>query len=447
MSRPLPHADVHGRAGDPLAAGPDRLGGGEPAPLLDAPVRFSLGSRVPAADGPLRQDLAGHVQARGPRPDATRGGRDALVQTLERSGLTGHGGGHFPVAAKWRTALGAGGGGVVVANCAESEPASAKDAALVHLRPHLVLDGLALAAEAMGTRRAVIWMHEGDLVGRRAIGRAVLERRRDSALDVTFDVELGRDHYLTGESSTIVNALSGRAALPFLPRQHAAHSGVGGRPTLIHNAETLARVALVARTGSAPGGPLVTVVGPGARSVVAAGVGETFAGVVGRSGVIGQRPAAVLLGGYGGSWLPWADLADLPVSDAAVRRVGGSLGAGVVAVLSAGRCGLTETVNLLGYLAGSSAGQCGPCVFGLPALADLFGRLSAGRCSRADLRRLDLYAAQVSGRGACHHPDGVVRLVRSALRVFAADVRQHLAGAPCAGAGVAPFLPVPAVPR
>jgi NADH:ubiquinone oxidoreductase subunit F (NADH-binding) len=419
-----------------------------PAAIFRAPVRFAPLSRTAEPDeGQDRQGVGEHVAAYGPRPDATRQGGPALIAALERSELTGQGGGHFPVATKWRTALAAGGGGTVVANCAEGEPASRKDAALLQRRPHLVLDGLALAAETLGTRRALIWLHEGDRATQSAVARAIAERREQSPLDVAFTVALGPDHYLTGESSAVVRGLNGGSALPSLPRQPAAVAGIGGRPTLVHNAETLAWVALVARTGvmtaSPSTGSLVTVVGAGQLAVVEVAPGETFAELINRSSMASSRPAAVLVGGYGGSWLPWAEVAAAAVSDAGLRRLGASLGAGVIAPVAGGHCGLAETSRVLQFLAASSARQCGPCLFGLPALADLFARLSAGRCNEGDLRRLDRYAGQVIGRGACHHPDGAVRLVRSALRTFATDVRRHLADGPCAGAVRPALLPVP----
>ena len=421
--------------------------GSEPgARLLDAPVVFGLRSRGRPPGG-QPHDLDRHAYQYGPRPLATGVHGDSLLDCLQQAALTGRGGGHFPVAVKWRAALAAGGGGTVVANGAEGEPASAKDAALLQLRPHLVLDGLALAAETMGARDAVVWLHEGDHATHQAVTRAVAERRSAGDLPLTVRVAVGPDHYLTGESSSVVRALSGGPALPYLARRPAAVQGVAGRPTLLHNAETLARVALVARFG--PGGDsdgaLVTVVGPSWRVVVGVSAGETFGQLVARTGMVAGVPQAVLVGGYGGSWLPWAKAAGAQVSASGLASLGASLGAGVVAPLPAGACGIAQTARLVEYLAASSARQCGPCMFGLPAVADLVTRLATGRAGRGDLKTLRRYAGEVAGRGACHHPDGALRLVWSALRVFEADVLRHVAGQPCAGACGPALLPVPEV--
>ena len=357
----------------------------ESAPvLLDAPVRLGLRTRTLGPDR-RAHDLDEHLTVYGPRPDARgRGGRD-LLAALEGVSLTGRGGGHFPAARKWHASIGAGGGGIVVANCAEGEPASAKDATLLQLRPHLLLDGLELAAETVDAPRAVVYLHHGDRAGLESVRTALRDRRSGGGARVDIRIAQGPDHYLTGESSAVVRALSGGPALPHPSRRPSAVSGIAGRPTLVHNTETLARVALVARAG--PGaeleGPLLTVVGPESRCVLVAQDGETFRRLLPRSGVVtGDEPQAVLVGGYGGSWLPWREVASVEVSLAGVGRLGASIGAGVVAPVDARTCGLAETSALLSFLASASARQCGPCLFGLPALAELFARLAVVRAAR-----------------------------------------------------------------
>jgi NADH:ubiquinone oxidoreductase subunit F (NADH-binding) len=131
------------------------------------------------------------------------------------------------------------------------------------------------------------------------------------------------------------------------------------------------------------------------------------------------------------------------VNQPALRAAGASLGAGVLAPLPVDRCGLAETARVLRFLAASGARQCGPCLFGLPVLAGAVDRLARGEPRRGDLRDLDRWAAEVHGRGGCHHPDGAVTLLRSALDVFADDVARHRRGMPCAGADASPLLPIP----
>jgi NADH:ubiquinone oxidoreductase subunit F (NADH-binding) len=152
----------------------------------------------------------------------------------------------------------------------------------------------------------------------------------------------------------------------------------------------------------------------------------------------------VLTGGYGGAWLGGATARDVPLTHAALRSVGGVLGPGILAVLPRHACGPAETAAVARYLAGQSAGQCGPCVFGLPDIAGaLETAIGGGPQARAALDAVRRWTATLPGRGACRHPDGAARLVTSALRVFAADLSAHVAGRPCAGWYGPRFLEVP----
>ncbi len=217
---------------------------------------------------------------------------------------------------------------------------------------------------------------------------------------------------------------------------------VGRHAAVVHNAETLAHVALIARYGAdwfrevgaaeAPGTCLVTISGgvecPG---VVEVATGSPVSEIIGLARLSGP-PQAVLVGGYGGTWLAAEDLT-VPFAPAGLGRLGASMGAGVLVVLPAGTCGIQETARVARFMSGQSAGQCGPCLFGLPAIADDLATIADGTAGPAVLDRLLVRCSSVAGRGACRHPDGVVRLVRSALEVFSSDVASHVRGHPCRG--------------
>jgi NADH:ubiquinone oxidoreductase subunit F (NADH-binding) len=145
--------------------------------------------------------------------------------------------------------------------------------------------------------------------------------------------------------------------------------------------------------------------------------------------------SAVLVGGYHGTWLPVGSAAQVTLNTA-------ELGAGVVAGLPADRCGPAETARVLRYLALESAGQCGPCLNGLPRIAAAFQTLAAPGPQGAVREDIARWAGLVEGRGACHHPDGTVRLVRSALTTFAAELDAHARGF-CLATDPRPLLPVP----
>ncbi len=428
------------------------LHAGEPAAGVRRLPSLLEGPRPFAADGlgdlVITEHLADHLASFGPRP---RLGAETMLALLDGIGLTGCGGGHFPAARKWRTvreaARGSGRSAVVVANAGEGEPASAKDAALLAHRPHLVLDGLALAAETVGAGDVVVWTHGDAHALHRVLVQALAERRSAGLAEPPVRLVSGPGRYLSGEASAVVRALSGGPALPAHQRVPAAIAGVRGRPTLVNNVETLARAGLAARTGVSGWRPssLVTVLAGGRRTVVEVPPTMRLADAALAGGwKVDAAPQAVLLGGYGGSWLPWARAADLPVDEAAMRTAGLSLGAGVVALLPHGGCGLAETARVSAYLAANSARQCGPCRFGLPAISGVLDDLVRGTARRADLKRLQRWAGEVTGRGGCHHPDGAVRIVLSALRAFPEDVERHRHGAPCPGVGRRPVLPIPA---
>jgi NADH:ubiquinone oxidoreductase subunit F (NADH-binding) len=377
-----------------------------------------------------------HLDVLGPLP-AVSGAQ--LIAMTTAAGLTGRGGAAFPVGRKL-AAVQAGGRGVVVANGAEGEPASSKDRALLAQAPHLVLDGLALAARAVGATSAFLYAPRDLLDGR--VAGALRERRDDIAVRTVEAVHT----FVSGQSSAVVAAINGARPVPTTTPPSMHRHGVDGRPTLVQNVETLAELALLARygpdwfralgTSDEPGTRLLTISGavrsPGVYEVAG---GTALGSVLDLAGGVAAPVQALLVGGYHGGWVPWnATTATLPHSRAALAPYGADPGAGVVVALSSARCGVQAGAEIAAYLAGQSAGQCGPCVNGLPAVAEQLARLAAGRATPSAVRELHRIVGLVEGRGACHHPDGTARLVRSTLATFAGEVELHLGGR-CSAAG------------
>ncbi len=313
--------------------------------------------------------LAEHHRQYGPLPAVGR----RFIDVVDASGLTGRGGAGFPTGRKMRTVAVSRGSKVVVANGCEGEPASSKDRLLLTMLPHLVLDGLVTAAVAVGAENAYLCVHdhEADLLD--SLDDAVAERNDPVRVRVTGVP--GR--YVASEQSSIVQYLNGGPAKPTFapPRPH--ERGVRGLPTLVNNVETLAHLALIARYGdrwfrsaglpAAPGSMLVTVSGAVCRpGVYEIELGTPIGDVVTRAGGPAERPRALLVGGYFGAWLPVDVAWPLPMTHAALKAAGGALGAGMVLTLPESSCLLAETARVVRYLADEGAGQCGPCVFGLP---------------------------------------------------------------------------------
>jgi NADH:ubiquinone oxidoreductase subunit F (NADH-binding) len=380
-----------------------------------------------------------------------RGDAGALIGDVRAAGLTGRGGASFPVHRKLEAVAAARPGrAIVVGNAAEGEPASHKDEALLFAAPHLVLDGLQLAAEAVGARRAVLYVR-ADLLERTRLDTQMPERYARRLDRVAVEIVSAPARFLAGQESALASLISGGPAVPRFTPPRVFERGVDGRPTLVQNVETLAHLALIARYGpgwfralGTPGEPgtMLCTLRPadGSVSVAEVAIGAPLAGLLDLRGV-----SAVLVGGYHGAWIPAAQAATLSLSNAALRPAGAFTGAGVLAALPADRCGLVESARVARYLALESAGQCGPCRSGLPSIAAAMAELAGGQPGPRVLTDLSRWAGLVEGRGACHHPDGTVRFLRSALGVFAAEVRRHQRGR-CSAASDRPFLPVPAGP-
>jgi len=377
-------------------------------------------------------------------------GREALIRAIDEAGLTGRGGAAFPTARKIRAVAGGRRRPIVVVNAAEGEPASGKDRLLVTVAPHLILDGATLAADVLDAEEIVVALHaSGQPVA--AMEWAVTQRRRSQHVPVRIQVLPRR--YVASEESAVVNWINTEDARPTAAPPRPYERGVDGRPTMVSNAETYAHIALIARYGpawfrscgtpEAPGTALFTLGGAVAHpGVVEAPLGTSITDLIRYAGGTSESVQAVLTGGYGGAWLP-ATALDTPATPAAFTAAGGVLGPGILIALSARSCGIAESARVLAWLADQNAGQCGPCMFGLPAIAGDFAEIAQGRAHTAGYQRLVDRLDVITGRGACRHPDGAVRFARSALRVFEQHLPHHEHGPGCLPARRAPVLPLP----
>jgi NADH:ubiquinone oxidoreductase subunit F (NADH-binding) len=383
----------------------------------------------PAADRGM-ETLAEHQQRLGPVPPA----QGRLIDSIERSDLRGRGGAAFPVAMKWRAVASQPGTAVVLANGGEGEPLSRKDRMLMEQRPHLIIDGALLAADAVGADSIVLYVGADHTGAMQAMHRATTERpasERHRLRLVSVPVR-----YVSGEETAAVHFINAGIALPTSIPPRPYERGVDDRPTLVQNVETLAHVALIARfgedwfrstgAGAASGTTLVTVGGAVPQTVlIEIPNGMPLADAINAAGGLTSASDAVLLGGYYGGWVESTTAWSLSLDAASLRQLGYSLGCGVIAVLPSGRCGVVETARILAYLAHESARQCGPCTFGLRAIAAAAGRVSGLASTPGDLERIQRWAGLLVGRGACHHPDGAAGLLASALRVFGSEFVLH----------------------
>lgn len=394
----------------------------------------------------------GHLDRLGLLP--SRSASD-LALMLDRAALLGRGGAGFPtarkVAAVARVVAASRRPAVVVANCCEGDPTSAKDDVLIDRSPHLVIDGAIAVAAAVGADRVVLAGHRSSSA-MRTLRWAVSQRPGSAVAVETVDIPA---RYLASEATSLVRLLDSGDARPLGRLAPIWEKGVDGRPTLVLNAETLAQVALLARFGpdwfaaigspAEPGTALITIGGAVPRpGVVELPTGTALRDVL---ACAGAGPSGwALVGGLAGGWLDLDRAAGVGFGTADLRAAGAGRGVGSITVLPPGACLLAETARIVRHQAQAGARQCGPCMFGLPAIAEDLSGLTAG--DRSALNRLHRRLPVVSGRGACGHPDGTVALVAGALATITTAQRghleQHLAGRNCRPSATVPLGPLPA---
>jgi NADH:ubiquinone oxidoreductase subunit F (NADH-binding) len=397
--------------------------------------------------------LVDHLARLGTPPSSGR----ELIREVERAGLRGRGGAGFPTAIKMEAVRSRGARllqgrkPIVVANGTEGEPLSAKDKTLLVHAPHLVLDGMVAAAHTVGADEGVVCVERTATPVVHALERAIAERR-NLADGITLRVAPTPARYVVGEETALVNWLNGGDAKPTFTPPRPFERGVDRRPTLVDNVETLAHAALIARFGAQwwrsagtetdPGTMLVTLSGVARPGVYEVPLGSPLRHVLRNAGA--HDVGGVLVGGYFGAWLTPRQAAMVTLSTDDLKVMGAGLGCGAIAVLSRDTCPLAELARVTQWLASQSAGQCGACAHGLPAIAGAVQHMADGSdrdasAEAAARRWLDM----VAGRGACKLPDGAVRFVSSGFTVFAEHIAEHRARGRCAAFDAPPVLPVP----
>jgi NADH:ubiquinone oxidoreductase subunit F (NADH-binding) len=343
---------------------------------------------------------------------------DRVLAMLATTDLRGHGGGWFPTATKIAAARGD--RPELIVNACDGEPLVGKDATLLARRPLLVADGIAILQAILRPRRTLVAVHHGT----GDTGLAEVLRAVDS------EVLVVPPRYVSSEASALASLAAGGDARPVHRDVPLTSRGPGRRhrPVLVLNAETVARIAAVVLRGTATPTRLLSVAGHVRRpAVLEAAETSRIADLVLGGGPTAP-PRAVLVGGYGGRWHPWSELAERTVGE-----LSGELGAGLIMVDAVG-CPLRTVADVLAYLADQTAGQCGPCMFGLPAVAEDWRALLDPRAAVEAEWRLRRRLPVLRGRGACHHPDGAVTMAASALVVFETDLVAHRSGR-CVGHG------------
>ncbi len=365
---------------------------------------------------------------------------DELLAEVEAGGLVGRGGAAFPLAVKLRAvrdngrAIGV--GTVVVANGEEGEPASIKDRWLLRNRPHLVLDGLRLAASIVAADHAYVYVSDPESA--RSVEAALSELDADALGGVTVGIWSVPPGYVAGEETATVRAINGGPVKPTDKPPRPYEEGVDGRPTLVSNVETLANLPYLQRHGAAafrsqgtplsPGTFLATITGAG-RSAVLYELphGLPFTELAALHGISPDQVRGALMGGYFAGLLNRGVL-ETTLDHETMRALGSGLGCGAISIIT-DDCPVAVAASVLAYFDRENAGQCGSCFNGTAAMAAAAGALRDGVATNEDVDRLRRWSVVLRGRGSCATLDAACNIAASLLDQFPDEVARHLDGA------------------
>jgi NADH:ubiquinone oxidoreductase subunit F (NADH-binding) len=361
---------------------------------------------------------------------------DDLLGEVDLSGLLGRGGAAFPLAVKVRTVRDNGrrrGGAIVVANGEEGEPASIKDRWLLRHRPHLVLDGLRLAARVVEATHTHVYV--SDRRAAESVETALADVDAAVLNGLAISVVTVEPTYVAGEETAAVRVLNGGPAKPTDKPPRPFEEGVAGLPTLVSNVETLASLPFLHRygaqafrqygTSTSPGTFLATITGAGRPPALSESPhGVAFTDLLGLHGVPADQVRGVLMGGYFAG-LVNRDILDATLDHDSLRRLNSGLGCGAIAILT-DDCPVAVAASVMAYYDRENASQCGSCFNGTAAMSAVTEALRDGLATHEDLARLERWSVVLRGRGACATLDGATNVAASLLAQFSQLVASHM---------------------
>jgi NADH:ubiquinone oxidoreductase subunit F (NADH-binding) len=381
----------------------------------------------------------------------TRMAPEEVILEIERAGLRGRGGSGFPAPAKWRVARDAPGERrVVVANLMGADPSSLGDRALAEGNPHLVLEGLLIAAYAIGASEAIVAVRRDwseAIVRLRAAARDATEARMAGYLVLGTDTSIqlsvweGSGAYVAGEETALLSALSGDRGMPLIRPPYPATHGLGGAPTLVHNAETLAHAAWILLHSSeaftsvgsegSRGTKLVTMMGKVADpGVVEAALGTPLGELVQMAGGAAGTAKAAFVGGPGGGAIP-ASAFGTAYDYEALERAGAVVGSGAVLVVDQGTCMVDAARFFTDFSAREACGKAVPCRIGTRRLVEALDRILSATPRPNDITMLRELSRKMSDTALCRLESLAPGPILTTLDHFADEYRAHAERGEC----------------
>ena len=380
--------------------------------------------------------------------------QDQVIATMKDSGLRGRGGAGFPTGLKWSfMPRQFPGQKYLVCNSDEGEPGTCKDRDILEFNPHIVIEGMAIAAYAMGISVGYNYIHGEIFQSYERFEEALEEARAagylgDKIMGSPFNFQLHAAHgfgaYICGEETALLESLEGKKGQPRFKPPFPASFGVYGKPTTINNTETFAAVPWIIRNGGpaylACGKPnnggtkIFSVSGdvelPGNYEVP---MGTSFAKLLELAGGVrgGRQLKAVIPGGSSAPVLPASIMMDITMDYDAIAKAGSMLGSGAVIVLDDTRCMVKSLQRLSAFYMHESCGQCTPCREGTGWLWRIVDRLETGQGKAADMDLLDSVAENIMGRTICALGDAAAMPVRGMLKHFRPEFEHHITHKTC----------------
>jgi NADH:ubiquinone oxidoreductase subunit F (NADH-binding) len=391
---------------------------------------------------------------------AVRDGGTTTIATIAASGLRGRGGAGYPAADKWRdTASAPAGQRYVVASGYAADPSVRIDQALLAADPYLVLEGLAIAAYAVGATEAFLVVRGEDAELVALLEGAVADATEANLLgedmlgsgrSVNVTVRGLQGAYMLGEETVLLKALEGKRGQPEQRPPYPTERGLFDKPTVVHNVLTLAAVPWIVRLGGeayaaigskgAPGTTLVQVRGPRGGGIVEVALGTPLRELVDAAGGTGGRPLkAILVGGSTGGLLP-ADLLDTPYDYESLTAVDAHIGSGSVVIADDRACVVDLARLLTRFSADNACGKSIPCRIGLRRLSEIGDRIAAGTPRANDAVLLEDLAHDISASALCDHERKATLAFTSAMRHFRSELDDHLVRSTCPAGVCTPIV-------
>ena len=380
--------------------------------------------------------------------------QDEVIATVKESGLRGRGGAGFPTGLKWSfMPRQFPGQKYLVCNSDEGEPGTCKDREILQHNPHIVIEGMAIAAFAMGISVGYNYIH-GEIFQTYDRFEAALEEARaagflgDNILGSNFSFQLHAAHgfgaYICGEETALLESLEGKKGQPRFKPPFPASFGLYGKPTTINNTETFAAVPWIIRHGGQAylecgkpnngGTKIFSVSGdverPGNYEVP---MGTPFAKLLELAGGVrkGRKLKAVIPGGSSAPILPADVIMECTMDYDSIAKAGSMLGSGAVIVLDDSRCMVKSLLRLSYFYMHESCGQCTPCREGTGWLWRMVDRIERGEGRESDLALLDNVAENIMGRTICALGDAAAMPVRGMIKHFRHEFEYHITHKTC----------------